>query len=153
MTFGTTYVFCISNFNIFWRYQNPSQFSENIYSTSSHTCNIGSYHLSSRKQSLAYAVWRVIPSYAGHSSDLCIKMGSVAKYLYMTLHKIKFIFSCLAVYSYVCAPLMQEVLHLFEHSLHTWQVKKLRCWLVCILCVYTSSKGSFWRSEHRREES
>ena len=52
-------------------------------------------------------------------------MGSVAKYIYVTLHKIKFLFSCLAVL--VCALLVQEVLHLFEHSLHTWQVKKLIC--------------------------
>jgi len=48
-----------------------------------------------------------------------MKMGSVAKYLYVTLHKIKFLFSCFAVYSYVCAALTQEVLrHLFERSLH-----------------------------------
>jgi len=108
--------------------KNPSQFSENMHSTLSHTCNNGSSHLSSRKQSLAYAVWRVISSYTSHSTDLCMKMGSVAKYLYVTLHKIKFLFSCFAVYCYVCAALMQAVLHhLSEQSLHTWQVKELRC--------------------------
>jgi len=47
-----------------------------------------------------------------------MKMRYVAKYLYVTLHKIKFPFSCFAVYSYVCAALMQEYCIIYMNTLY-----------------------------------